>query len=455
MEFVRNAVVAGSFYPADPQQLGQHVQALLERAAPSAAPAKAIVAPHAGYIYSGPIAASAYARVSGLRRQVSRVVLVGPSHRVAFQGVATSSAEAFQTPLGKVPVDRQAVQSILGIDGVVAFDAAHAHEHSLEVHLPFLQTVFEGFSLIPLVIGDCPAEVVASVLDALWGGLETLLVISSDLSHYLDYAAAQAIDRQTCGAIERLDPDAIGEDQACGRVPVRGLLLAAKRRAMHVETLDLRNSGDTAGPRDRVVGYGAWAFSDQSGSATETIAEGFQRLAPRLLSIARSAIEAKLGIARQPLSLQHEPPALRGPGASFVTLKRQGELRGCIGSVLAWQPLAADVADNAVKAAFHDPRFLPLSPGELADIDISISILTPPQPMTFFDEQDLLSQLRPRVDGLIIEDGNHRALFLPAVWESLPDPRDFLDHLKRKAGLRSNHWSPAFTARRFTAIELK
>jgi AmmeMemoRadiSam system protein B/AmmeMemoRadiSam system protein A len=460
MGLVRSAAVAGLFYPAEPEILARDVQQFL-RAVPSAdsspaAAPKAIIAPHAGFIYSGPIAASVYARLAQVRQDISRVVLFGPSHRVAFAGLAVPSTDMFETPLGRIALDRQAIDKLLQLPGVITLDAAHAQEHSLEVHLPFLQTVLDRFTLVPVVVGDALPDLVASALEAVWGGSETLVVISSDLSHYHDYTAARQMDDETCEAILRLDQDAIGYDQACGRTPIGGLLIEAKRHGLAAETIDLRNSGDTAGPRDKVVGYGAWAFCRTLASpvsASEPTEAMLRRHGPMMLGIARQAIAQRL--QGHPFSLPSPlPPVLQEPGASFVTLKKQGNLRGCVGSLAAWRPLAEDIADNALKAAFHDPRFAPLASEEWAGLDLSLSILTPSEPMTFADEDDLLAQLRPRIDGLIIEDGPHRALFLPAVWDMVPNPADFLGHLKQKAGMAPHHWSKTFTARRFLAVEI-
>jgi hypothetical protein len=221
---------------------------------------KAIIVPHAGYIYSGPIAASAYARIQPARGRITRVVLLGPAHRVGFHGLALSSADCFQTPLGRITVDQEAVKKISGLPQVQVMDAAHMQEHSLEVHLPFLQEVLGEFSLVPLVVGDAEPSEVAEVLEALWGGPETLIVISSDLSHYHDYKTAQRLDRATSEAIEQLRLEDIQYDHACGRNPVSGLLQVARQRGLKAKTIDLRNSGDTAGTPDRVVGYGAYIF---------------------------------------------------------------------------------------------------------------------------------------------------------------------------------------------------
>jgi AmmeMemoRadiSam system protein B len=260
MTHLRQPAVAGMFYPADPAQLRDEVQHFLDQAHADATPPKALIAPHAGYIYSGPVAASAYAALQPVADKIRKVVLLGPAHRIPFAGLAAPTSDGFVTPLGTVPVDQEAIKRILSLPQVVSLDAAHEQEHSLEVHLPFLQMVLDDFEIIPLVVGDASKEDVAEVLELLWGGEETLIVISSDLSHYNSYETAQQMDRSTSLAIERLQPEQIHYDMACGRNPVNGLLSLARQKGLHAKTLDLRNSGDTAGPRDRVVGYGAYVF---------------------------------------------------------------------------------------------------------------------------------------------------------------------------------------------------
>jgi AmmeMemoRadiSam system protein B len=264
---VRPAAVAGSFYPADPGALASAVDGYLAagrtrlEAAAHRPPPKAIIAPHAGYVYSGPIAGTVYAAVEPRAEGIERVVLLGPAHRVAVDGLAASDADAFATPLGDVPLDRVAVRDSLRHSQVRIADAAHAREHSLEVQLPFLQRLLGRFDLLPFAVGAATHAEVADVLDDLWGGPETLIVVSSDLSHYYDHASATRMDADTAAAIEALHSERLGPESACGRIPIGGLLLAAQRHGLHARLLDLRNSGDTAGPRDEVVGYGAFALA--------------------------------------------------------------------------------------------------------------------------------------------------------------------------------------------------
>ena len=263
MEHIRQPAVAGMFYPAKREQLHQDVSHYLQEAPspPANEPVpKAIIVPHAGYVYSGPVAATAYARLRPARETIHRVVLLGPSHRIPLFGLATSSATAFTTPLGSIPVDGAALEAIADLPQVRRMDEAHVQEHSLEVHLPFLQEVLDNFTLVPLVVGDASPEQVAEVLERLWGGPETLIVISSDLSHYFDYETARRLDRTTSRAIENLNLEEVHSENACGCRPVAGLLYLARQKGMTAETIDLRNSGDTAGARDQVVGYGAYVL---------------------------------------------------------------------------------------------------------------------------------------------------------------------------------------------------
>ena len=258
---IRTATAAGRFYPREPEALRQQVEELLAGVPAVEGPVpKALIVPHAGYVYSGPIAASAYARLAPARSLIKRIILLGPSHFVAVDGLAVSEADAFATPLGLVPVDHEAVRALAALPQVEVLEAAHEDEHALEVQLPFLQVVLDDFCVVPLVAGTAEPESVGQVLETLWGGPETRLVVSSDLSHYLDSEAARRLDSETAAAIEALEPDVIHENQACGRVPIRGLLLAARAHGLQARTVDLRNSGDTAGPRNRVVGYGAFVF---------------------------------------------------------------------------------------------------------------------------------------------------------------------------------------------------
>lgn len=445
MEAVRPPAVAGTFYPADPGELAGTVRGFLtESESPKdIPPPKAVIVPHAGYIYSGACAAKAYARVAPAAGRIKRVVMVGAAHRMAIDGMAVPTVDAFDTPLGRVPLDRTAIERALILPYVHADDTPHRDDHNLEVQLPFLQELFGDFVLFPVLTGRTDGEQVAELLKAFWGGPETLIVISSDLSHYHDYDTAQRLDGDTRRAIESLRPDAIGREQACGRVPVSGLLLETRRRGLGIETLDMRNSGDTAGPRDRVVGYGAWAV-------TESDVRLLQRHGGKLLDVAIRTIVHGLQNGAPP-DKAPEPwaPELAAHRATFLTLERNGNLRGCIGSLFAQRPMIRDVVENAYKAAFKDPRFKPLTSDDTKGLSITLSILSPAVRMPVQGAADLTAALRPKIDGLIIKHGDKRGIFLPAVWEKIPKPEDFVAALKDKATIDRAVDPPDLEAYRF------
>jgi AmmeMemoRadiSam system protein B/AmmeMemoRadiSam system protein A len=427
MSSVRPAAVAGLFYPGHQVELARDILGMLEqtREAPLVPGfPKALIVPHAGYIYSGAVAAHAFALLRPAAGIVKRVVVLGPCHRVAVRGLALPGAAGFETPLGTIPVDEEAVRAIADLPQVVSFPATHAREHSLEVQLPFLQQVLREFKLLPLVVGSATAEEVAAVVERLWGGPETLFVISSDLSHYRGYEAAREIDGRTVQAILDFRTD-IDHEQACGATPVTGFLLAAKRRGMRIELLDARNSGDTAGGRDRVVGYASFALWNGKGGYDETHGR-------TLLGLARGAVAEALGNGQVAIP---EEPWLREKRATFVTLNQDGKLRGCIGSLQPTRALGEDVVANAANAALADRRFPPLKPDELAAIEMEVSLLSAPTLVQFADATELVAQLRPGTDGVILAADGKRGTYLPQVWGDIPDPVQFLASLRQKAGI--------------------
>jgi AmmeMemoRadiSam system protein B/AmmeMemoRadiSam system protein A len=470
MTIIRPPAVAGTFYPADAGLLRSEIDGLLDAALKSDAvsgPAtpKAIIVPHAGLMFSGSLAALGFATVRALKNTVKRIVIIGPAHRMAFQGIALARADGFATPLGDMRCDLPALQSALSLPHVQMLDEAHRLEHGLEIELPFIQRLFGAgtdIGIVPLLVSRCSPRQVHEVIEKLWGGPETLIVISSDLSHFHDYDTAQRMDNRTRAMIENFDAENIDTSDACGALPVAGMLIAARNRGMRIKTLGMRNSGDVTGDKSRVVGYGAWAIYDAKAANMQDDGENdFTRETENLIKAHGAEM---LGLCRQsirhgletgaPLQVEADAvdPALAAPGACFVTLKKAGQLRGCIGSIISHAPLARDLCENAFKAAFRDPRFAGLTGAEINDdLELSISVLSPPAPFAFDSEADLIGKLTPFEDGIILSDGNRRGLFLPQVWDQLPDPKDFLAHLKRKAGLPMDYWSPHMRAERFIA----
>ena len=446
MSTLRKTAVAGTFYPADPQELRETIEAFYDKADDQPAIGKVLIAPHAGYIYSGSIAASCYAPLRKRADEISRVVLLGPSHYVGFHGMAVPECEFYETPLGNIKIDKNAKETALNCEEVFSFDQAHLQEHSLEVHLPFLKESLNDFTLLPIVVGACKPEIVADLIKCLWGGPETLIVISTDLSHFKDYKDASECDLKTCSKIEKLDIN-FDHNEACGSTPVKGLILAAKEKNILPKLIDLRNSGDTSGNKSRVVGYASFICDEEKSLAT--VLSKSQKVT--LLQLARHAIASKLGVESAKPETSDLPD---DKVATFVTLKLSEELRGCIGTLSAHRSLLEDVEGNAISAAFKDPRFGPLSAKELIETKISISLLTEPEDIQFDSEEDLLDKIRPGVDGLILSDDYKRGTFLPSVWEDLPDKELFWKHLKRKAGLPIDYWSSTLTVQRYTSVYL-
>ena len=525
---IRPPAVAGSFYPADRTTLKQlithqldysrEVLQQLEPTLPAGVP-KAVIVPHAGYVYSGTAAALAYALLERGRGSVTRAVIVGPTHRVAVRGVACSTAAAFETPLGTVPVDIAAERKVLGLSvneplrsgtharpgapapAMIVNAPTHAQEHAVEVQIPFLQTVLgPDLTIVPLNAGDATPQEVGDVLRALWGGPETVIVISSDLSHYHPHEVARALDDQTIADIAALHLP-IHPRRACGAYPINGLLDVLKgRKDMRLFELGCSTSGDDgvvalAGqPRpamrdadEPVVGYvsfAAWESKPEADApaGADDLGESGTAHGDVLLKLARAAIRERLHIehptaADSTASILAANPWLNESGACFVTLTEGGRLRGCIGSLAAHRSLGKDIAAHAVDAATRDPRFNPVTAAEYPLLNVEISVLGEPEPITVNScdadlcgtgsktatlaslqsgpqtdavkrdgsnverpvrsRTELEEVLRPGKDGLILADRRGRsATFLPQVWDELPNPHDFVAHLLAKAGIR-------------------
>ena len=432
MSRVHRPAVAGMFYPANPSVLAAEVDSLLADAPDPGFVAPVVMAPHAGYIYSGSTAAEAY---RALDPKTKRVVVLGPTHRVPVRGMALVGADAVRTPLGDIPVDAEITEALEVLPEVGTLPQAHAQEHSIEVHLPFMQRYLEEpFTVVPIAVGHANHEAVAQVIETALSFPNTSVIISSDLSHYLPYQVAQLEDQETLEQV--LDGEPLLEGgQACGMFPLNGMMTYANRTGMAPVLLSALNSGDTAGDKDRVVGYAAVAWQEpEVNTDLPTIAK--HAIAQALLPEGASLSEPDVSEAT--LSQLSEP------GATFVTLEIDGQLRGCIGSLQAYRSLGEDLIENAKAAAFEDPRFQPLTPAEFDKVSVEVSVLSEPKPL--FDrattEDEVLEALVPGRDGVILSWGPRRATFLPQVWDSLPNERDFLAALKQKAGLPRGYWDP-------------
>ncbi|HMA86063.1 MAG TPA: AmmeMemoRadiSam system protein B [Desulfosalsimonadaceae bacterium] len=443
---IREAVFAGKFYPADSEQLHQQIQELLEEArktdiqTPAKKKLKALVMPHAGYVYSGRTAAHAARTLTGAN--FSKAIILGPDHRVGFQNGAISNAKAYKTPLGRIDLHPDAAKLRNSFDCFRHVLASDQKEHSIEVILPFLQTQLNGFQLIPIVLGPGNIKQYAEAINSIYADT-SLLVVSTDLSHYLSYAKANRRDRQTINMILNLNGKnlADGSNRACGVTPLRVLIDLAKQHKWKPVLLFHENSADTAGSRQQVVGYAAIAFYGEE-SMTQSN-EMSEEKGQQLVQLARQTIAKRLGVEPDEaadVESRLSDDIFQSRRGTFVTLTKNDQLRGCIGNLLPDKPLKEGVKDNAMNAAFNDPRFPALSKDELDQIVIEVSLLTEPQPLEYKDAEDLLAKLRLHVDGVILRKGMYSSTFLPQVWEQLPDKEMFLSHLCLKAGLPGNEW---------------
>jgi AmmeMemoRadiSam system protein B/AmmeMemoRadiSam system protein A len=435
------------FYPADPDALNALIADVRKRARPDCGVApKVVVAPHAGLVYSGAVAATAFGPWARRAEPPRRIVIVGPAHRVAFSGVAIHPASKWRTPLGDVPVATVTHAELAQTPGIVVDPRPFAGEHSLEMHLVMLQAMLPApFEIVPILVGDADSHRVAEALRRIWGGPETVVAVSSDLSHFLEQRRAEATDSDTARRIETLDGAALDGRRACGFLPLKAALEIAAERDIRVTALHLATSADAGADASRVVGYGAFGLEY---AASARLAEADRE---RLLSTCMSALQAaaQSGGKAPTMSLDGLSPPLSSWRATFVTLTQNERLRGCIGSLEPRRPLLEDAVANTARAAFADPRFPPLNESELAGLRLDISILSHPRPIAAGSEVELSGALEPDRDGLILSAGGRRALFLPSVWRQLPDARAFVSHLMAKGGFDSNRWPKGLQASRF------
>lgn len=433
---VRAAAVAGMFYPGAPDDLRQMVRTFIKNARGVEMPAKirALVSPHAGYIYSGIVAAAGYRQIDP---STKTVILLGPSHRAPLRGASIPEVQAYQTPLGNVSVAKLAL-TLRKLPSFESNPEAHEREHCLEVQLPFLQVMLKDFEIVPILTSGAAPEALAGIL-APHIGKDTLVVASSDLSHYYSYETAVTLDRICTSAIAGCKFSDMPLCEACGKQAVLTLMHIARIKDWCGVLIDYKNSGDTAGSKNRVVGYASIGFVDRKEmSRMKETPTTQDRKA--LLKLARSVIEAKLVKGARVERPDRPSPALTQEMGCFVTLHKHGQLRGCIGSIEPVSTLVECVERNAQSAAFYDPRFPALSAEELSEIDIEVSVLSVPERLSFKDGEDLKRKLKPNVHGVILSRGYNRSTFLPQVWKQLPDKEQFLEHLCLKGGMSPEAW---------------
>jgi AmmeMemoRadiSam system protein A len=477
-EKVRGMAVAGLFYPRHQEELAQAVDGYLKAAKPKpVGRLRGLVCPHAGYQYAGATAAFGYKLLAG--RDVRTVIVMGPSHYAAFKGASIPDVEAYETPLGMVPLSPEAAelgklapfvvnppckvvrppreQWIRAPKELPPFgeDTPHTWEHSLEVQLPFLQRTLEDFELVPILFGNpsSPDEVAVDpeqVAGVLLKYLDdrTLLVASSDLSHFHTYETARGLDTTCCQAICSLNTEWMERQEACGKGPILALMHVARKKGWKAKLLDYRNTADATGDKSRVVGYAAIAFYDPRGAVdiektAPPIAQGKPTAKQQayLLDLARRTLDEMVSYRRFPrVDPAEVPKEMAESRACFVTLTKGGRLRGCIGDIFPRRPLYQAIVYSAAAAALADQRFQPVQPDELGAIQIEISLLTLPTPLDFKSPEELLEKLRPGVDGVVLRVGQKQATYLPQVWTQIPGKEDFLRQLAEKAGLEPSGW---------------
>lgn len=436
---IKEPAVANMFYPGNADELRYQLEKFAENNANKYEyKTRAVIVPHAGYMYSGQLA---YEGIRQLDKSIKNIFIFAPAHRVPFEGLALTGFDEWETPLGKISVNQNINNILTEKFGAKVFDEGHREEHAIEVQIPIIQTLFEDVKIIPVLVGRCNYEKITEIISEFYPEKENGFVISSDLSHFHTDEKAKKTDGETAYMIESGNIEEFSYDRACGSTGICGLTSFSNANGFSLIRINLMNSSVVSGDTSRVVGYGAWFLYE--GTKNKFIKEFYSDY---LLNLCREIIESKYNNKQV---ITAHPPVLNENGACFVTLKKNGNLRGCIGSIIAHQPLIDDIVQNSQSSAFRDFRFDPVEETEIKDLTIDISLLSEPKRMSFTDEADLLNQIVPKKDGIIIRDMGYQAVYLPSVWEDLPDKEIFLKSLKMKAGMPPEHFSATFEAYRF------
>lgn len=438
MPKIKEPSVSGMFYPSDREVLEKQINNFAQNIAESEYKSRAVIVPHAGLVYSGQLA---FEGINCLKRDIKNLFIFAPAHRVAFEGLSLSGFDEWKTPLGNIELNQTVNRELEEKFNAKIFDEAFREEHSVEIQLPIIQTIFENVKIIPVLVGRENPEKITEIISEYYPNQDFGFIISSDLSHFLTDEQAKQIDGKTAEMIESGDIQNFSYEQACGAVGIYGLVQFANKNNYSLIRVNMYNSSLVTDDKSRVVGYGSWMLYE--GTKNRFIKEYYSEYS---LKLCRDVIEARLNGSK---IITDHPTVFESEGACFVTLKKHGHLRGCIGSIIAHRPLIIDLLHNAQNAAFSDPRFNPVSKDEIKDLTIDISLLSTPKQMKFQDEADFMNQIVPFKDGIIIKDGHFQAVYLPSVWEEIPDKETFIRTLKMKAGLPPNHFSKTFEAFRF------
>lgn len=442
---IKKPSVAGQFYDANAEQLAANIESYVVNTQKECNyDSRAIIVPHAGHKYSGALAAKCF---RFLKKDLETLFVFAPAHRYAVETYALPTDDAWECPLGEIYLHQDYVKEVQEMGGEFC-DEAFINEHSLEVQLPFIKQFMPEVNIVPVLIGGADFHAVSNIISKYWDNENVGFVISSDLSHFRNKAEASRIDSVTAEMIENNVCDNMQPEQACGYKAICGIADFAGQKNYSLIRVGMTDSSAVSGDETSVVGYGAWFLAEQE--KTEFLKEKYGNI---LVQLAQLSVKSQLENVN--FRVENFPKALETKVATFVTLSIDGNLRGCIGTILGVEPLIVNVCKNARNAAFQDPRFAPVQPNEYAKLDFSVSLLSRPQRISFKDEQDLLEQLRPEVDGVIIKDIGRQSVYLPEVWKQLPDKTQFLTSLKQKAGLAPDWFSDTFEAYRFTTAYIQ
>lgn len=441
---IKPPAVAGKFYTDDKEELLKQLDSFDKNTLNDyECKTRAVIVPHAGYFYSGQLA---YSGLQYLDKEVKNIFIFAPPHYVVVKEASISSYDAWETPLGEIKLNKEINEELHQRFGCEFQDEAFTDEHSIEVQVPIIQKLLPHANIIPILATK--SEKVEKIIANYWSNPENAFVISSDLSHFLTANEARKIDSITAEMIETKNFEKFNTSQACGAFGIGGLIRFARRKNYSLILVGMYNSGDVTGDNSRVVGYGSWFLYE--GQKNQFIKKHFSDY---VIDVCKKSILA--GFDKTSPKFDNIPAVFGENGACFVTLEKHDNLRGCIGSIIAHRPLIDDLVKNAQNSAFSDPRFQPLKKEEFDELSIDVSLLSEPQKMEFEDETDLLNQIRQDIDGIIIKERGYQAVYLPSVWEQLPDKKLFLNSLKLKAGLPENYFSQTFEAYRFTTEYIK
>ena len=442
---IKEPAVANTFYSGDSETLKNQIKTFAEDNENNYEyKARAVIVPHAGLIFSGKLA---YEGISQLDRNIKTIFIFAPAHRVSFVGLALSTYDEWKTPIGNIKINQEKNKELEEKFEAKFFDDAHKEEHAIEIQLPAIQDIFNDIQIVPILIGKESPQKITEIINEYYSDKECGFIISSDLSHFLNDDKAKKMDEETAQMIESGNVQNFRYEQACGAIGIYGLTEFSNQKNYSLIRIGMHNSSSTTGDKSRVVGYGAWFLYE--GSKNRFLKQYYSEY---MLKLCRNVISSRF--TKEKIYTNHTP-VFNQMGACFVTLKKYNNLRGCIGSIIAHQPLINDLVQHAQDAAFRDPRFTPVEQKEVEDLVIDISILSEPKPIVFTDEKDLLDKIAQFKDGIIIKDKGYQAVYLPSVWEDLPDKEMFLNSLKVKAGLSSDYFSKTFEAYRFSTVYIE